>query len=208
MAMLAAAVPAHAGMVLFNSRPGLATSAGPSTVAITPHPAWQANNPANPGDPSDTSAVWISHIDSGYGGSQFQPYQGTTPVVSIFDSFTSGDGVFNLNVWADDTVEVFLDGVSLISPKFTQSSCSGQPVGCLPEDGGFFSLSIGAGLHTLEFVLYQVGQETNTTGNPFGLLYTGSATAPDTATPEPGALLLTGLGLVAVGVVRRQSASK
>lgn len=194
-----AVVPAEAALVQIDSKAGLATSAGPSTVAITPHPLWQSNNP------SGSSAVWISYKDSGYGGSQFQPYLGTTPVVSIFDSFTSGAGLFTLNVWADDTAEVFLDGVSLISPKFTQSSCSGQPIGCLPDDAGVFSLAIGAGFHTLEFVLYQVGTGTDTNSNPFGLLYSG--TAPGAEAPEPAAFVLTGIGLAAVGLLRRRVSS-
>src|SRR5450759_1121239 len=53
--------------------------AGVPTVATTPHYAWQANNPVNPGNSTDNSAVWISYADTGYGGTQFQPTMGTPP---------------------------------------------------------------------------------------------------------------------------------
>jgi len=105
-----------------------------------------------------------------------------------------------LNVWADDTADVKLDGNYLAHSVFTQSICSGQAIGCLPEDVGQFMIPLSAGEHTLEFVLYQVGTGTNTTSNPFGLLFTGTAPAP---TPEPAAFGLMGVGLLAFFSIRR-----
>ena len=155
-----------------------------------------------PGDSNDTSAVWISYDHTGYGEGVFQP-KSDTPI-SIFQPFTSGAGFLILKVWADDTAEVFLDGVSLINPVFTQSICSGSPIGCRPQDFGALSSSLKAGPHTLEFTLYQVGTGTDNISNPFGLLYTG--TAP--AVPEPATLFLAGGALLAIGLARRRRAKQ
>lgn len=204
-AAIAAFPTAHAGTIHLNSAPGLATSLGPTTVAITPHSLWQVNNPVNPGDPSDSSAVWISYMLSGFNGSQFQPHMGTTPVVSIFKNFTSSAGQLFLNVWADDTADVYLDGNLLMGAVFTQSICSGQPIGCRPEDAGVFNVPITAGSHTLQFNLYQVGTGTNTNSNPFGLIFTGTAPAP---VPEPSTTGLLGLGLAGVIAWTRRKIKK
>jgi hypothetical protein len=196
---------AHATVIDLDSGPGLSTSLGPLTVAITPYPEWQANHPTNPGDASDHSAVWISFADTGYNGSVFQPYQGTTPVVAVFDTFVTDPGNLKLNVWADDTADVLLDGNFLMHAAFTQNTCSGQPIGCEPQDAGSIVTPISAGTHTLEFLMYQVGTGTNTSTNPFGLLFTGTAPAdPPASAPEPASGLLSGAALCcAVWIGRR-----
>jgi hypothetical protein len=198
---------AAAGTIDIDSIPGLATNlpAFPTTVAITPHPDWQPNNPINPGTNLPSSAVWISYAATGYGDSHFQTYSGTTPVVSIFTNFMSGDGLLDLKVWADDSADVILDGSYLKHAVFTQSTCSGQPIGCRPQDFELFSKPLAAGSHTLEFVLYQVGTGTDTISNPMGLLFTGTASS---AVPEPGVLSLVGMGLVGLGLLRRRTSQR
>src|SRR5215470_8975383 len=87
---------AYADLLYLDSHSGLSTSLGPATVAVSPHPAGQPDNPENPGDLRDHSAVWVSFADTGYRGSVLQPYQGTTPVVSVFDTFLSDSGTLKL----------------------------------------------------------------------------------------------------------------
>jgi hypothetical protein len=210
-----------AATINIDSRQGLFTSfAGIQTVAITPHSVWEANRPVNPGDPTDTAAIWISYADTGFGGTQFQPAAAGTPVVTIFDTFQSGAGMLMLYVWADDTASVLLDGNLLMPAVFTQGTCSGQAIGCRPQDVGSISASLSAGQHTLSFVLYQVGTGTNTLSNPFGLLFTGTAPArgPDdnpfpesevveSGVPEPGTWGLLASSLAGLVWLHRRSRS-
>jgi len=111
--------------------------------------------------------------------------------------------VLNLQIWADDSAGVYVDGVQVFAPVYTQgSACSGQVIGCLPgQDGVLSNYHLGAGTHTITFDLYQTGTGTDTTSNPMGLLFTGS----DVSAPEPTALLLVGGGLVGIGLLRRRS---
>jgi hypothetical protein len=188
---------ASAATILIDSQQGLFTSfAGVETVAITPHPAWEPNNPTNPGDAADSAAVWISFADTGFGGTHFQPSAGTTPVVTIFDS-------------------ILLDGNLLMPAVFTQGVCSGQAIGCRPQDKGSITAVLSEGQHTLSFVMYQVGTGTDTSSNPFGLLFTGTAPLPipepeesGSVVPEPATWgLLTGglAGLIWLRRRRRQT---
>ena len=108
---------------------------------------------------------------------------------------------------------MLLDGSYLIHAVFTQNTCSGQAIGCRPKDVGKIVTPLSAGSHTLEFVLYQVGKGTNTTSNPFGLLYTGTApgfgSARDFSTqeavpvPEPADWLLFGTVMCCLGWIQR-----
>ena len=199
---------AMAATITIDSRQGLFTSfAGVETVAITPHVEWEPDHPVNPGDSTDRGAVWISYGDTGYGGSHFQPSEGHSPVVTIFDTFRSGAGMLTLFVWADDTASVRLDGNLLMPAVFTQGICSGQAIGCRPQDAGKISAALSEGEHTLAFALYQVGTGLDTKSNPFGVRFTGTAPAPEELAPEPATwgMFAGGLAVLVLATRRRHN---
>jgi hypothetical protein len=199
---------------MFSSYPGTCGLAGDGvtttgkTVTITPDlPAyWEPNNPTNPGDSGDTTAVWIGAVESGYGDPTFVPSQ-TTPVYEITDTFTSTAGTLLLDVWADDSVNVYLNG-SLLPPPGTPnqgSICSGQPASCQPMEDGVFTGNVLNGSNTLTFDVYQTGTGTDTTSNPTGLLFTGTVSTPE---PASVAILLAMLVGVAgfAGILKKKLA--
>jgi hypothetical protein len=211
-AILLSCGPAAASTVYIDSQAGLPTTVGNrTTVAIQTHSAWQPNHPINPGDPNDQSALWISYAATGFGDAVFVPYGGTAPVGSILYTFVSGAGTLRLNVWADDTAGVLLDGSTYLAlPVFSQSICSGAPIGCRPEDAGQLTAQLTAGTHTLQFDLYQTGTGSTTFSNPLGLLFTGTAPGPDEViqdAPEPVSFWLTGSALIAAAVLTRRRRS-
>jgi len=152
--MMFAACLLQAGMIDIDSKPGLANTLTGATVTIGIHPAWQTNNPQNPGDIADTSAVWISYAATGFDGSVLQLPEGQTAVASIFHSFTSGTGGFQLLVWADDSTQVFMDNVLL-------THAESYPIGFAPDRFGTFAEALTAGSHTLDFRLFQQGPDFN-----------------------------------------------
>jgi len=198
---------------MFNSDASSCTSVAGGTVAVTEDSAWQQVPVVNPSDPSDTSAVWIGAVHSGFGDSQFVPSNLLAPVYQI-TSQTFAGSTLNLDVWADDSVDVLLTNVTAggtveISPASTSTQnppCSGQIVSCTPPTEGQFTAGLIAGdTYKLQFNVWQTGPGSDTSSNPTGLLYTGNV-----STPEPGSVSILLAMLVGVagfaGILKKKLA--
>jgi hypothetical protein len=154
-------------------------------------------------------ASWISFENTGWQviggvGSAVITLPNATPghPNAIFDQIftntagTSLDGT--ITVWADDTAGVFLDGVLLMAPNFSQQAgihCAPIGITCTGQ-GTTFDFTVAPGDHTFSFEVYQTGAWT------YGLMYDGSLTA-ESSVPEPRAYLLVGTGLAALALFRR-----
>ena len=104
------------------------------------------------------------------------------------------------------------------TPNFTQGTCAVGVLGCEPGEGFVLDdYNLGAaGLHTIQWYVYQVGVSTNPQENPFGLLYSGSTYEGETRcldcttpVPEPATLFLVGTGMASAGAAawRRRRAA-
>lgn len=168
-----------------------------SLQTISVHNLWQAN------DPGGNGAQWISYVDTGVGGHTLAPLLGKSSVFTVTETFFANIGdILYLDVWADDTAEVFLNSISLNTPNFTQNICANGLIGCQPGENSMFShIFTSSGIQTLSIDAFQVGNGTSNRANPFGLLYNGTLTP---TAPQPLVLALIGLGLLGLGQTRRK----
>ena len=156
---------------------------------------WEAFQHAHP---LGTPAVWVSYGDTGYGGTTVAPWDFTNPLMTMTETFLAGVGsILQLNVWADDTARIRLDGTQVFAPNFSQNICANGVIGCEPGEQGILAYTFTtAGVHTVAFDVYQIGTGTTTYANPFGLWYTGDVQT--NAVPEPSTLFLCATGLVSL----------
>ena len=100
----------------------------------------------------------------------------------------------------NDAAYVVIDGVAIKLADTGSALFVGAPGNGFSEKTGYqlFSQSIGAGSHTLAFVVTDVGDTIVDSG-----LFIDSITTPANV-PEPGSLALLGLGLVGVVALRKR----
>ncbi|HEY6412682.1 MAG TPA: PEP-CTERM sorting domain-containing protein [Edaphobacter sp.] len=155
------------------------------------------------------SSSWVGISPNAGPTGTINPAKGTYTFTDDLGSGLLGYGG-TIDVLADDTTSVFLNGVLLVPPAGGgDGHCeSGQPNCLTPYTVGLpGGASFSAGDNVLTFVVLQAGTgplHGGGTGDPSGLDYSGSIT-----TPEPSTLLLLGTGLIgsAGALLRRMRAS-
>jgi len=180
------AFTAPAAALPIVSGDGNETCNGGACVAIQPHPAWQA-----PG-----AGQWISYADTGYGGAVLAPPGSMWTATETFT--VAHRSWLDFTAWADDTAQVFLNGVALNLPNMTQGTCAIGPLGCEPGEGEAFAMEVAAGTHELKFEVRQIGVGQDTISNPSGLMYEGEVNA----IPLPASALLLAGGLFGLWSMR------
>jgi len=172
------------------------TNAG-ATQDIIGNAAWAAPLPGS---------SWISFTTTGdTSNSDFYTVPNGT-AVTFAESFTLNGPITSafLDVFADDTTSVVINGTTLYSANLTGNypTCSSIAIGCLTSTEGIFNTAqllpyLNAnGMNTIDFTVYQQA------GSSFGLDYAGSIT---TATPEPGTLLLLGAAVFSLALLKFRS---
>jgi PEP-CTERM motif len=183
-------------------------STGPCEAkAVKPHPAWP-----------DHDGQWVSYADTGYRGTVLAPPLGSstnpagrTPIFQITETVTVAPGEtgsLDLHVWADDAVDLYLDGEREIAADFT-AGCGRASNGCGPAAPYRLTRTeLSPGTHEITIVGYQRGAGGDTRSNPFGILYSGRFT---TAAPQGGAAAGDGVphpsGLATTGLAGRGAAA-
>ncbi len=178
---------------LYSNATETANNSGSATVNIPKNAAWAGPLPGS---------SWVSYVQSGDPNADGFVTVPNGTVVAFTDTFTiTGtplDGI--LNVLADDSTSVILNGVQLVA-EANQSgngyaTCSDSTIGCLAITEGNVNLTgtLLSGVNTLEF---DVAQRD---GGSFGLDYAGTVNE----TPEPATFSLLGLPLIALFLKKRK----
>jgi hypothetical protein len=173
------------------------TSSMGSTLQIDPNAGW-SNALGN--------SSWISFAKTGNpaGPGYFQVSNGTT--VSFFDHFFMPGTASSawLEVMADDSTSVILNGVTLVHEASTSNNnyrtCSDFEIGCR----GAYMIDLPVSLLTTgdNVLEFQVAQRA---GSSFGLDYFGEIVDPVAEIPEPATLSFLSTGLLGfAGIMRRK----
>lgn len=162
-----------------------------TTYNISPGIVW-----ASPVSANGVQSSWVSNNpNSGPTGFVVEPdgvYTYLSTITDIAGHTYSG----NFTVMADDTVDVFLNGIKIVSDSLNSPNdlkCESNVPDCTTPDTVSFSF-LGHGLDFLTFEVEQTGLAS--TGVDF------AATASEV--PEPASLLLVGSSLLSAGIFFRR----
>jgi hypothetical protein len=173
-----------------------------ATQAIVGNAAWAAPL---------AGSSWISFTTTGdTSNSNFYTVPNGT-AVTFEQKFTLNGTITSafLDVLADDTTSVVINGNTLYAPNLNGSypTCSSIEIGCLTSTEGVFNTAqllpyLIDGVNTLDFTVYQKA------GSSFGLDYGGTISSTgdrNVNTPEPGLLGLLGAGLLGLALLKFRS---
>lgn len=174
------------------------------TISFGTNPTFTLD-PAGVWAPALPNSTWVGFAPTAGPGGVNPPGTITSPEYYTFTSQINAGASYlgSLSVLADDTTEVFMNGVMIIGPGALGGDmhCAAGVPNCLVAATVGIS---GAGVGSLTFVVTQAGQD-GTTGNPSGLDFSATIRpAPGGVIPEPGTLALLSTGVSAIAALRRR----